>query len=104
MRPPTSITVASVVAEARTGRDRLVLLVEELNAFYARGALRLALAARDRDLVSELDGFLTAVQAGVMALVREVLAKTVGFHARLRNFRPFVPFPFARLGGVFPRT
>ena len=76
MRPPTPDAVASVFAEAKTGRDRLVRLVEELDAFYARGAHRLALAARDRDLVPELDGFLSAVEAGVEALVREALAHT----------------------------
>ena len=68
--------MASVFAEAKTGRDRLVRLVEELDVFYARGAHRLALAARDRELVPELDGFLTAVEAGVEALVREAVAKT----------------------------
>jgi AcrR family transcriptional regulator len=40
MRPPTPDTVASVFAEAKTGRDRLVRLVEELDAFYARGPNR----------------------------------------------------------------
>jgi AcrR family transcriptional regulator len=76
MRPPTHDTIASSFAEAKTSRDRLVRLVEELDAFYARGAHRLALAARDRELVPELDGFLTAVEAGVKALVREALANT----------------------------
>jgi AcrR family transcriptional regulator len=76
MRPPTPDVAASVFADAKTGRDCLVRLVEELDAFYMRGAHRLALAARDRELVPELDGFLTAVEAGVVALVREALAKT----------------------------
>jgi hypothetical protein len=76
MRPPTPDAVASVFAEAKTGRERLVRLVEELDAFYARGAHRLALAARDRDLVPELDGFLSVVEVGVEALVREALAHT----------------------------
>src|SRR5215210_2088178 len=40
MRPPTPDTVDSVFAEAKTGRERLVRLVEELDAFYARGAYR----------------------------------------------------------------
>src|SRR5215217_9778697 len=74
MRPPTPGTAASVFAKARTNRDRLVRLVEEVDAFYARGAHRLALAARDRELVPELDGFLRAVEAGVEALVRGALA------------------------------
>jgi hypothetical protein len=76
MRPPTPDAVASVFAEIKTSGERLVRLVEELDAFYARGAHRLALAARDRELVPELDGFLTAVEAGVEALVREALAHT----------------------------
>jgi AcrR family transcriptional regulator len=76
MHPPTPDAVASVFADAKTGRERLVRLVEELDAFYTRGAHRLALAARDRELVPELDGFLSAVEAGVEALVREALANT----------------------------
>ena len=71
MGPPTPDTAASVFAGASTARERLVRLVEEVDAFYARGAHRLALATRDRELVPELDDFLTAVEAGVMALVRE---------------------------------
>ena len=76
MRPPTPDAAGFSVRRSQTGRDRLVRLVEELDAFYARGAHRLALAARDRELVPELDGFLTAVEAGVAALVREALANT----------------------------
>jgi AcrR family transcriptional regulator len=76
MRPPTAETAASVFAKARTDRDRLARLVEEVDAFYARGAHRLALAARDRELVPELDQFLTAVESGVLALVREALVNT----------------------------
>jgi hypothetical protein len=65
-----------VFAGIETTHERLVKLVDELDAFYSRGALRLRLAARDRDLVPELNGFLTAVEAGVEALVREALANT----------------------------
>src|SRR3954452_2972642 len=64
MRPPTPDAAASVFAGAATGRERLVRLVEEVDAFYARGAHRLGLAARDRELVPELNDFLTAVEAG----------------------------------------
>jgi len=53
--------------------ERLVRLVEKLDAFYGRGALRLGLAGRDCELLLELNGFLTAVEAGVEALVREAL-------------------------------
>ncbi len=74
MRPPVPDAAPAVFAGARTGAERLKRLVEELDAFYRRGALRLGLAARDRQLVPELDGFLTAVEAGVAALIREALA------------------------------
>ncbi len=73
MRPPVPDAVREVFADVRTPHDRLVRLVEELDGFYGRGALRLGLAARDRELVPALDGFLNAVEAGVEALVREAL-------------------------------
>src|SRR3954471_1035998 len=94
MRPPTPDAAASVFAEARTGRDRLVRLVEEVDAFYARGAHRLALAARDRDLVPELDEFLTAVEAGVMALVREAMANAGHCEASIQVAVAFTSFQF----------
>ncbi len=53
--------------------DRLRRLVGELDSFYRRGALRLRRAASDRDRIPELDGFLTAVEAGVAAWVREAV-------------------------------
>jgi len=74
MRPPTPDAVGTVFEGAGTHRQRLRRLVEELDAFYLRGALRLSLAARDRDLVPELDEFLGAVEAGVEAMVRGALA------------------------------
>jgi AcrR family transcriptional regulator len=74
MRPPSPDSAAAVFAGAETTGGRLERLVDELDAFYRRGALRLGLAARDRELVPELDGFLNAVEAGVAALVREALA------------------------------
>jgi AcrR family transcriptional regulator len=52
---------------------RLQRLVEEVDRFYRRGALRLTKAHADRHLVPELDGFLRAVEAGVAALVREAV-------------------------------
>ena len=54
--------------------ERLERLVEEIDAFYRRGALRLALAGRDRELIPALDHFLNAVEAGVQAYVEEALA------------------------------
>lgn len=73
MRPPTPESVGDVFVGADTIRQRLSRLVQELDAFYARSAHRLSLAARDRDLVPELDQFLAAVDAGVAAMVREAL-------------------------------
>jgi len=66
-----------IFAGVDTTSERLRRLVEEIDGFYARGALRLALASRDRDLVPELDQLLGAVEAGVAAMVREAL-KTAG--------------------------
>jgi AcrR family transcriptional regulator len=73
MQPPVPDAAASVFEGAAKPEARLTRLVEELNAFYERGAHRLALAARDRELVPELDQFLMMVDAGVEALVREAL-------------------------------
>lgn len=71
MRPPMAETVPEVFAGAETQEARIVRLVEELDSFYERGALRLSLASRDRDLIPALQQFLGAVEAGVDALVRE---------------------------------
>jgi AcrR family transcriptional regulator len=74
MRPPTPDTAAAVF-EGLTGLgERLERLVEEIDAFYRRGALRLGLAGRDRELIPALEYFLTAVEAGVDAYVAEALA------------------------------
>jgi AcrR family transcriptional regulator len=74
MRPPMA-EMASSVFEGLTGTaERLEKLVDEIDAFYRRGALRLGLAGRDRDLMPELDQFLKAVEAGVEAYVKEALA------------------------------
>ena len=52
--------------------------VSELDAFYGRGAVHLAVAERDRDRVPELDAGLRQVEAGVGALVREALREAPG--------------------------
>jgi AcrR family transcriptional regulator len=73
MRPPVPPDAVPMF-EGIVGRQaRLIRLVAEVDAFYARGAHRLALAGRDRDLIPQLDGFLSAVEAGVAALVTEAL-------------------------------
>jgi len=73
MRPPVPEAAATVFSGIEAPADRLARLIEEIDSFYARGALRLDLASRDRDRVPELHGFLTAVEGGVEALVREAL-------------------------------
>jgi AcrR family transcriptional regulator len=73
MNPPTPDGAASVFAGLDGRRERLARLIAELDAFYTRGKLRLALASRDRELVPPLHGFLSAVEAGIDALVREAL-------------------------------
>jgi AcrR family transcriptional regulator len=71
MRPPLPENAQAVFAGLSTRQQRLERLVSELDAFYERGAVWLGIAARDRDSVPELDGFLRHVDAGVEALVRE---------------------------------
>ena len=74
MRPPVPEAAAQVFAGLKDTQTRLARLVQQVDAFYARGALRLRLTERDRELMPELHGFLTAVEAGIAALVREALA------------------------------
>jgi AcrR family transcriptional regulator len=92
MRPPTPDTAAGAF-EGLTGLDeRLERLVEEIDAFYRRGALRLGLAGRDREFIPALEHFLRAVEAGVEAYVKEALApskppkRTVEVVAALMSF------------------
>jgi AcrR family transcriptional regulator len=73
MRPPLPENAQAVFAGLGTRQQRLERLVAELDAFYGRGAAWLGIAARDRDSVPELDGFLRQVDAGVEALVREAI-------------------------------
>lgn len=73
MRPPAPDQAAAAFEGLVSLDDRLRRLVEELDAFYRRGAHRLEKAASDRDRVPELDGFLTAVEAGVAAWVSEAV-------------------------------
>jgi AcrR family transcriptional regulator len=74
MRPPSPADAAEIFRGLTTTRARLERLVSELDAFYARGALRLIAAANDRDRVPELDGFLIHVDAGIDALIKQALA------------------------------
>jgi len=73
MQPPLPENAPAIFAGFGTRRQRLERLVAELDAFYERGAVRLGIAARDRDRVPELDAGLRQVETGVEALVREAL-------------------------------
>lgn len=73
LRPPVP-DLAAAVFEGLDGRAaRLARLVEELDGFYARGALRLRIAGRDRERVPEVSAFFAAVEAGIAAYVAEAL-------------------------------
>lgn len=73
MRPPEPDRAVAAFEGLVSLDDRLRRLVEELDAFYRRGALRLGKAGSDRDRIRELDAFLTAVEAGVAAWVHEAV-------------------------------
>jgi hypothetical protein len=91
-----------VFAGIETTHGRLVKLVETLDDFYGRGSLRLRLASRDRELVPPLHGFLSAVEAGVEALVRAALATSGEPERAVRVAITLTSFPvwleFERLG------
>lgn len=73
MAPPMPEQAPAIFDGLDRLEDRLRRLVDELDGFYRRGALRLSKANADRHLIPELDQFLRAVDAGVAALVREAL-------------------------------
>lgn len=73
IQPPLALDAPDMFAGLNTRQKRLERLVRELHTFYARSALRLTAAARDRNQVPELDAFLNRVETGVEALVREAL-------------------------------
>ncbi|MBX3582133.1 MAG: TetR/AcrR family transcriptional regulator [Rhizobiaceae bacterium] len=74
MRPLTPDNAAVAFKGLTDPTARLEKLVDEVDAFFSRGELRLHLAGRDRELVPELDQFLSAVEAGISAYVGEALA------------------------------
>jgi AcrR family transcriptional regulator len=102
MRPPVPDAAPAVFAGIDTRPERLRRLVEELDGFYARGALRLGLASRDRELVPELDQFLSIVEAGVTAMVGEALRPADPSERALAVANAMMSFPvwaaFDRLG------
>lgn len=73
MDPPVPEQAPATFKGIDEREDRLQRLVDELDEFYRRGALRLAVASADRHRIPELDEFLRAVEAGVAALVREAV-------------------------------
>ena len=73
IQPPVPESAPALFDGLAAGRPRLERLVAELDAFYERAAGRLAIAARDRDRVPELEAFLRQVEAGVESLVREAM-------------------------------
>lgn len=96
MRPPCPDQATATFEGLTDIEDRLQRLVEELDAFYRRGALRLGKAASDRHHISELDDFLRAVEAGVAAWVEEAVrpnqpsATTVQLLVALTDFSVWV--------------
>jgi hypothetical protein len=73
MNQPVPEQASAVFQGVDRTKDRLQRLVDEVDAFYRRGALRLPAAHADRHLIPDLDPLLRAVEAGVSALVREAV-------------------------------
>lgn len=96
MRPPRPDQAEAAFEGLSDIEGRLQRLVEELDAFYRRGALRLGKAASDRHLIPELDDFLRAVEAGVTAWVEEAVrprqppVTTLQLLVALTDFRVWV--------------
>jgi len=77
IRPPQPEDAPALFAGLESRQERLERLVAELDAFHDRAAVWLAIAARDRDRVPELDAFLRHVDAGLQALVRGAIGAEV---------------------------
>lgn len=93
MAPPTPDQAPAIFAGLDRREDRLQRLVDELDGFYRRGALRLAKAQADRAVIPELDLFLNAVEAGVAALVREALNEETLSETTLQLVCALTDFP-----------
>lgn len=72
-QPPMPENAPAVFAGLTEKGQRMERLVAELDAYYDRASVWLGIAARDRDSIPELDGFLRQVADGVEALVREAV-------------------------------
>jgi AcrR family transcriptional regulator len=93
MQPPVPEAAAVVFSGLTARGERLGRLLAELDAFYGRGAHRLKMAGNDREKLPELDGFLSAVEAGVEALVREALKGAEVPERAVRIVAGLVSFP-----------
>jgi hypothetical protein len=78
MRPLVPDEASALFEGLATRAARLVRLIDTLDAFYRRAEFRLVRAGQDRHRVAGLDYFLTQVEAGVEAHVREALGKETG--------------------------
>ena len=74
MRPLSPADAPKAFQGLTTTRARIERLVGELDAFYARGSLRLIAAGNDRERVPELDHFLVMVDVGIEAYIKQALA------------------------------
>ncbi|WP_232628373.1 TetR/AcrR family transcriptional regulator [Methylobacterium sp. Leaf118] len=93
MAPPIPERAPVIFEGLDRFEDRLQRLVDELDDFYRRGALRLKRAYADRHLIPELDQFLRAVEAGVAALVREALKNEAMSGTALQLVLALTDFP-----------
>ena len=93
MCPPTPDTATAALEGLACLGERLEKLVKEIDAFYRRGALRLGLAGRDRELIPELEYFLRAVEAGVEAYVKEALAPSKASNRTSEVIAALLSFP-----------
>lgn len=93
MAPPMPEQAPAIFDGIDRIEERLQRLVDELDGFYRRGALRLTKAYADRHLIPELDQFLRAVEAGVAALVREALKDEAMTETVLQLVLALMDFP-----------
>jgi AcrR family transcriptional regulator len=93
MNPPVPEQASALFKDVGSTKDRLQHLVDEVDVFYRRGALRLTAAYADRKLIPELDQFLRAVEAGVDALVREAVKDEILPDAVLQLVVALMEFP-----------
>ncbi|MFT3989114.1 TetR/AcrR family transcriptional regulator [Aestuariivirga sp.] len=96
MAPPVPQQASEVFKGIDRSEDRLQRLVDEVDAFYRRGAFRLTKAYADRHLIPELDQFLRAVEAGIAAFVHEALRGEALSDTALQLVLALMDFPVWR--------